>query len=176
MKKIILTACLIGMNISSFANAVTQLDECVPESCIHSSYFYSGIGLGPLPVPALTLGLEKRTVLGEKEDLDTGITLATLLRWNLIRANLNGLLYFRQNPCSQYYLGLGATGGIPFGFDDIQEIGPFVSPSFLIGKEFINSEGNKRFFQAEVLYPPYLTSQGDFVHFPFITLKYGFAF
>lgn len=167
---------LIGVNAFSFAEVSPKIEECVPKPCVHSSYTYGGLGLGPLPFPALTLSLGRRTVVGDRAAIDAGVTLATLIRWNIIRGYVNGLCYLNQKPCSQYYVGLGGSVGIPFGFDHIHDAGPFVVPNVLIGREFYNSKGNKRFFQAEVLYPAYSFYEKDLVHFPFVTLKYGFAF
>ncbi|NGX47724.1 MAG: hypothetical protein K1000chlam3_01106 [Chlamydiae bacterium] len=177
MKKLMVLLSLIGMNNLSFANTAPKMEECIPDPCIQSSYTYGGLGLGPLPIPALTLSLGRRMVVGDRVAIDAGVTLATLIRWNIIRGYVNGLCYINQKPCSQYYVGLGGSVGVPFGFDDIHEVGPFVVPNFLIGKEFYNSDGNKRFFQAEILYPAYAISEKELIDcIPFITLKYGFAF
>lgn len=177
MKKLIILLSILGVNKLSFANTTPKQEECIPEPCIHSTYTYGSLGLGPLPIPALTLSLGKRAIVGDRAAIDAGATLATLLRWNLIRGYVNGLLYVNQKPCSQYYVGLGGSVGVPFGFDDIHEAGVFITPNFVVGREFLNSDGSKRFFQAEVLYPAYSFSQKELYNcIPFITIKYGFAF
>lgn len=177
MRKALFLLSLIGVSQFTYANNESNREDCIPEPCIHSSYAYGGIGLGPLPFPALTLSVGKRIALHDSCSIDGGLTLATLVRWNLIRGYVNGLFYLNQKPCSQFYVGLGGSVGVPFGYDEIYKAGALAAPSLLVGKEFYNSEGNKRFFQAEVLYPVYGFSEDEWFNlFPVITLKYGFAF
>lgn len=160
-----------------FSSEIKAEDKIEEEMNIQSSYSYVDLGLGPLPLPALTSSIGKRFALGNKRvAIDTGATLTTLIRYNALRGYVNGLCYINQKPDSQYYIGLGGSVGGIFGFNSFCDEG-FTAPNALVGKEFFNSKGEKRFFQVEALYPVY-TFKGKalFDTFPLLTLKYGMSF
>lgn len=161
-------------NVSGY-NLDHKMTDSVSD--LRSSYKYYGAGLGPLPVPALTQSIGVRKMLNEGNfAIDSGFTLATLVRFNAIRGYLNGLLYAKPEPSSQYYIGLGGSFGAFIGIDRFID-GVFLAPNLLAGKEFINNEGEKRFFQVEALYPVHeMIYKSTFTFMPLLTLKYGMAF
>ncbi|MGD2170293.1 MAG: hypothetical protein PVI40_08650 [Chlamydiota bacterium] len=156
-----------------FSNEIKAEDK---QADIQSSYSYFGLGIGPLPVPAFTINVGNRFALGNNFAIDTGVTLATLIRYNALRGYIDGLCYINQQPSSQYYVGIGGSIGGVFGFNSFCDEG-FVAPNFLVGKEFFNSTGEKRFFQVEALYPQYLFNEKKLMDYlPLLTLKYGMSF
>jgi len=177
--RILLLSIFIFSNCFAFSNETKASEAKVDnETNIQSSYSYYGLGIGPLPVPAFTISAGNRvTFAGNHLALDTGVTLATLVRYNALRAYINGLCYINQKPDSQYYIGIGGSIGVTVGFDLLFDDQGFVSPNFLIGKEFFNCKKEKRFFQIEVVYPAYFFKEKEIFDFmPLITLKYGTAF
>ena len=77
------------------------------------------------------------------------------------------------------YTGVGLVAGTAQIWD-YDNFGLFASPQFIIGKEFITSEGEKQFFEVSIKAPMVLIDcddwDTDIVEIPFISLKYGFAF
>lgn len=176
MKKIIIFLTLIGTSLSQvFSNETKLQEEKTEEATIHSSYTYSTIGIGPLPIPAFTIGVGNRSIIGDNKAIDFGLSLATLIQINAIRGYVNILRYSKQTQKSQFYIGLGGSVGGIFGFSRHVDCG-YVAPNFIVGKEFLNSDGAKRFFQVEVMYPLISITHHGVVNFPLFTLKYGFSF
>lgn len=140
----------------------------------HSSFNYKAIGIGPLPAPVLILGVGHRVALGEKGGLDIGVSGATLFAINTVRLPGDLLGYFGKQSNSQYFAGIRGTGGTIFGTITYDTIW-YAAPNAVVGKEFINSEGHKRFFQVEGIYPVFSNNFTE-ATIPFFTLKYGFCF
>ncbi len=175
MKKLIALIVMVGSLSQAFSNE----EEMMCEPNILSSYNYCGIGLGPLPIPAFTVGLGRRTLIGDHAAIDVGVSVATLIRINSVRGYGNALWYVNQKPYSQYYIGLGGSVGGIFGniFGGRSGFGEgYAAPNFIIGKEFFTSKNNKQFFQVETMYPMYVFSEREFVNWAFFNIKYGFAF
>lgn len=175
MKKIVIFLILIGTGLSQVFSNEIRLQEEAAETTIHSSYTYASIGIGPLPIPLFTFGLGHRSIIGGNKAIDFGLNLATLIQINSIRGYFNVLKYVKQTPTSQGYIGLGASLGGIFGLARFSDYA-YVAPNIIFGKEFLNSDGGKRFFQVEVMYPLISIRNLRAVNFPLFTLKYGIAF
>lgn len=172
MKKIIVLMSITG---AVCANEISPEMNCC-EPAIHSSYSYLDLGVGPIPLPALTVGAGRRTVIGEKTALDLGVECNIFFFINSLKGYANHLWYFNQKPYSQFYIGLGGTlGGVMylFGYYGCGLQG-YAAPNVILGKEFLNCKGKKRFFQIETMYPIYTFRK--FENIGGVTIKYGFAF
>lgn len=172
MKKIILSLSLMG---AAYATEMSPEECCCSEPTVHSSYGYLSAGLGPLPVPGITVGAGRRIVTGDETAVDFGVDASTFLLVSSVKGYANNLWYFNQKPCSQWYLGLGVSlgGVLAIGFTD-PAISGFAAPNFILGREFLTKKGNKRFIQIETMYPVFFIHQ--FVNCPAVTIKCGFAF
>jgi len=65
--------------------------------------------------------------------------------------------------------------GIVFG-TKMGSGGYYAAPNIIVGKEFLNRERKKRFFQVEVMYPLYIINWSEWMNFPVFSLTYGFSF
>jgi len=143
------------------------------EPNIHTSNTYITTGIGPLPLPTFLLGVGRRNVTGERTAIDFGLSGSSLIYVNMAKAHVNGLWYMNQTPTSQWYAGLGGSVGV-IAWDHSAQ--GYFAPNLVVGKEFLNSNCNKRFFQVETMYPMVSMHHTKVVNFPLISLKYGFAF
>ncbi len=172
MKKIVLSLSLIG---AAYANEMPEETCWCPEPTVHSSFGYLSAGLGPLPIPGITVGAGRRIVTGDETAVDFGVDASTFLFVSSVKGYANNLWYFNQKPCSQWYLGLGGSLGclVPIGYCGARFEG-FAAPNIVLGREFLTKKGNKRFIQIETMYPIFLFH--EFVNYPAVTIKCGFAF
>jgi len=188
MKKIATFTTLIATGLSpAYSDEANAFEEktstpicaiALPEDIcdLDSSFSYWTVGIGPLPIPAFNLGVGARA----KRDRfagDFALNLATVGIVNALRASANGLLYVHQTPSAHTYVGLGASVGVLWGLTySMRGVEGYFAPNFICGREFLNHEGKRRFFQVEALYPVKGFSSGRWVNFAFFTLKYGIAF
>ncbi|NGX39987.1 MAG: hypothetical protein KR126chlam1_01327 [Chlamydiae bacterium] len=189
MKKIATLTTLIALSLSqAYSNEKQTFEEktstpscaiTLPEDVcdLDSSFSYWTVGIGPLPIPAFNLGVGARAKK-DRFGADVSLNLATVGIVNALRASANGLCYVHQTPSAHTYVGLGASVGGIWGFSSLFTGGfeGYFAPNFICGREFLNHEGKRRFFQVEALYPVKGFSSGGWVNFAFFTLKYGFAF
>lgn len=156
-------------------------NECTwQEPSVHQSYSYMTFGVGPLPVPAPSIGAGTRDVMSENSALDMGVNISSIIYVTTIRGYVNYLKYFNQKPSSQCYWGIGGS----LGAGTVLIYCPFayVAPNFIGGVEFLNRNGKKRFFQVEAMYPACLVGVipdgkcGGICPFPLLTISYGVAF
>ncbi len=167
MKKFIILPLIIG---GCFAQGFA---EEVETPNIHSSNTYITTGIGPLPLPFPLIGVGRRNVVSDRMAIDFGVSGSTLIHVHMAKAHLNSLWYMKQTPVSQWYAGVGASVGA-IAWD--HSVKGYFAPNFVVGKEFFNSNCQKRFFQVETMYPMVSMHHTKVVNFPFISLKYGFAF
>ena len=154
--------------------------ETPAPSSLEKSYTYWSIGAGPCPLPIPILSVGKRTMKGDFS-IDTGVSLATLVRANALYGYVNLLHYSSKKPSSQIYTGIGALAGAA-QIIDLDDPFLFVSPQFIFGKEFLTQSGERQFFEVSIKCPLTIIDHGwrgwtaDVVEIPIISLKYGFAF
>jgi len=185
MKKIGMLLSLITLSLpSAYADEENVIEEkssastCAialqEEVCdIDSSFSYRTIGIGPIPIPALNLGIGRR-IKGGRYAGDFTVNLATLGIVNALQVYANGLCYIHQKPSAHTYIGAGASAAVAFSFPEASYSG-YIAPNILGGREFINADGNRRFFQVEVLVLPFDIYSSNLI-LPLVTLKYGIAF
>ncbi|NGX39986.1 MAG: hypothetical protein KR126chlam1_01326 [Chlamydiae bacterium] len=185
MKKIALLLSLITYCLpSTYAGEENLIEEntnvpvcatALPkEVCgLDSSFWYRTVGIGPIPIPALNLGIGRR-IKRERYAGDFTMNLATLGLVNALQVYANGLCYVHQKPSAHTYIGAGASAAVAFSFPELSYTG-YIAPNILGGREFIDRDGNRRFFQVEVLILPFGIYSSTLI-LPVVTLKYGIDF
>lgn len=140
------------------------------EPSTSDSFSYRTIGMGPLPMPMLNIGIGKRLIFKVRSAIDLNVSGSTLVLVNTLQGSISRLWY----SSSQYYLGLGGTLGAGF----LSSLFPFcyAAPALTFGKEFFNSSGCKRFFQIEAMFPVFILNIKETKLIPGVTVKYGIAF
>jgi hypothetical protein len=173
MKKHIffLLTTLFGSGLCFANESEPPRDEC-PD--LSSSFTYFSIGAGPMPAQAVNLGLGRRFVC-DPMAIDVGVSASSFGIVNSLQAHLHALKYFHQQPTSQWYAGIGGSIDSPFGIWDYSKA--FVAaPNLILGREYLNSKGGRRFFQVESMYPLFPLKSGECINSGLVTVKYGIGF
>jgi hypothetical protein len=147
-------------------------DEQKQPNAIHDRSGYVDLGLGPLPALLPVFGVGYREQWGH-HGLDNHLQVATVVQATALKGSSHYLYYFKPNLASQFYVGGGASVGgvfIKHGRDKF-----IVSPDLVVGKQYKNEAGDKRFFQAQTSWPTF-TQTGKVTYFPIVVLSYGFMF
>ncbi len=157
------------------------------KNCVRSSNVYTSIGVGPLPILLPVFGVGYRASWNH-HGFDTSAQVATIgkvtgLRWNLLYSFI-----VHPNPQGQTYVDLGAAAGTVFHHG---LAGVFASPELVVGRQWMNKSGEKRFCQAEINFPSFTWKHDhkelcfggkhhferkDVSFFPIVTVSYGFLF
>jgi len=169
------------MKIKSFFFCVLSLfgvlaaEEQPVSEPVQNSFGYFDIGVGPLPVllPAFTVG--HRNQWGH-HGFDVSLTAETIVAVTQVKVSQTYLYYFTPNLNSQLYFGAGV--GTSALITNHGKTKGLVSPQFLVGKEYKNKEGGRRFFQAEIAFPSVFLggSHAKMCWFPLVVLSYGIGF
>ncbi len=162
MKKLIIA----GLLATSFA--------CAEEEPVKSSSAYVSLGLGPFPVPMPLFGIGGRFQEGH-HGADISLQGVSFGRgFSILKENVDYLYYFKPNLESQFYAGFGASATEIFSNRKCES---YLSPQFLIGKQYTNKVGDVRFFQAQIE-PVFLDLNRNLKpgFFPVVVLSYGICF
>lgn len=157
---------------SAFANEFTPV-AVIPQA--ENSFPYISIGAGPLPLPLPLIGGGYRIQQG-RHGFDACAQGTTILEVSAIQAKAMYLHYFKPNPDSQLYAGVGPSMLIGFNHDapHTETLG---TVGFALGQQYRNKAGDNRFFQADVDLPATTDALGFRVtRLPIVTVKYGFGF
>ena len=167
----------LGLLASSFVFAdEAPQQEIAP---VEASYGYVSLGLGPFPIPAPLLGIGGRYQKGHN-GVDGSLQFFTVgSGFTIVKENIDYLYYFKPNLASQFYVGggIGLTETISH-----RKFNAFVSPQFVLGKQYTNDAGDVRYFQAQI--DPVFVRLDHFnskhhrhvTTFPAIVLSYGICF
>jgi hypothetical protein len=136
----------------------------------HSGYI--DIGLGPFPIPIPVFGLGQR-IQWNHHGMDLHMLVSTIVAVTEVKGTAMYLHYFKPSLASQFYAGGGlGAGGL---FNNHHSRAKFLlSPEIVLGKQYINEAGDKRFFQTEISWPT-LGNHKPF-YFPLVVFSYGFMF
>ncbi len=148
-----------------------QANDAKTATEIHDRSGYVDLGLGPFPLPLPVFGVGYREQWNH-HGLDTHLQLATVVHATVLKGSMHYLYYLKPNLASQTYVGGGASvGGLFVKHHDKA----LFSPEFVVGKQYINEAGDKRFFQAQTSWPTFASNKNP-VYFPMVVLSYGFMF
>jgi hypothetical protein len=111
---------------------------------------YVTLGLGPVPIPLPLFGVGARQQW-HHHGIDLSLQATTLIEFTPVKASALYNYYFKPNPASQFYLGLGAGAGYVFG--GWHGANWFASPELVLGKQYRNESKDTRFFQAQISFP-----------------------
>lgn len=138
--------------------------------CTAFPYFEMGLGPFPLPVPHFGAGLRSQH---DHNGFDLSFRAATIVAATHLKGS--ALYHYYPKPFleSELYVGcgvgLGALFDHHFSCDEM-----LISPEFVIGRRFLNSTCENRFFQMQVSWPTFNFSDG--FYYPLIVLSYGIGF
>lgn len=196
LTKLLLVPSFLVLCISktAFAEDSANVDiSCEPTCEVIDSYGYVSIGAGPLPLllPNFNIGYRQQW---HHHGFDIGANAATAGLVTQLKGYANWLYYNNPSLTSQAYFGLGASAG---GWIIRQKHNAFIaSPNILLGKYYTNRSGNRRFVQAEIMWPVFFSHRIEtsnlrlgygwytdtkrenkiFWQFPLVTVSYGWAF
>jgi hypothetical protein len=136
----------------------------------HSGYF--DVGLGPFPIPLPVFGIGQR-MQWDHHGMDLHLLVSTIVAITEVKGTAMYLYYFKPSLASQFYVGggLGAGGLFPNNHSHAKFL---FSPEVVLGKQYTNEAGDKRFFQTEISWPT-LGSHHPF-YFPLVVFSYGIMF
>jgi len=161
--------------LSLFGILAAEEQPVSAQTPVENSFGHFDIGVGPLPVllPAFTVG--HRNQWGH-HGFDVSLTLETIVAITQVKVSPMYLYYFTPNLESQLYFGAGIGGSALI--TTYAKTGGLISPQFLIGKEYKNKEGGRRFFQAEIAFPSVVfdSTHAAMCWFPLVVLSYGIGF
>ena len=146
-------------------------DEPKQPEVVHDRSGYVDLGVGPLPFLVPVFGIGCREQWGH-HGLDSQAQVATIIEATSVRGTTRYLYYFKPNLASQFYVGGGVSvGGLIAKHGKSKSL---LSPNFVVGKQYKNEAGDKRFFQAETSWPT--VTQDKTLYYPLVVLSYGFMF
>lgn len=147
--------------------------EEAPE-VIQNDMGYASMGLGPFPLPIPYLGIGYR-LQRNHHGADVSLKSATVIHVTQLKGSALYHYYFSPNLSSQMYAGLGV--GVSGVFSKRKDYRTYISPEFVVGKQYLNEVGGKRFFQAEVSWPTFdIRKPKDNTLVPLVVLSYGIGF
>ena len=155
------------------ADEVKNLAE---RGIIHQQFGYASMGLGPFPIPLPVFGLGYRTQTGH-HGIDLSLQTSTVVIATAVKANILYLHYFKPSYTSEFYAGGGISPGVLLGLGNRA----FISPEFVVGKQYRNESDDLRFFQMQVSFPTFSQKSPhhhriDILDVPLVVFSYGLGF
>jgi hypothetical protein len=181
----LITILLLVSSVSAFATS--PKDEVVKTSdqtFVTKSYGYLDIGVGPLPLPIPSFGMGYRNQL-HHHGCDLSLRLSTIVFVTQVKSNFLYHYYFKPNLASQFYIGGGlGISGLFSNSHKIQNGTMCFSPEFVLGKEYKNESGDRRFAQVQISWPTYSFkhfsdrnfSDCRILYMPLVVFSYGIGF
>jgi hypothetical protein len=143
-----------------------------PPTNVSMEFPYVSLGLGPAPIPLPVFGAGYRLQRGY-HGFDASVDIATIYQVTGLKGTFLYNYYFKPNPKSQFYFGVGPAIGAIFDLDDRHpELAGALGFSF--GKQYQNDTGDTRFFEADIDFP--VVADHHVYAFPIVILKYGIGF
>jgi hypothetical protein len=143
---------------------------------------YVDLGLGPVPILFPNIGIGHRMQYN-KNGFDLALKVLPLYWINQVKGTLTYNYYPNPNPESQLFFGAGIGVGGLIEKDSISHFARkfkdsiLISPEFVIGKQYKNEAGGKRFIQADLSFPVYAIGSHNYgCYYPLIVLRYGIGF
>jgi len=173
MKKILAFGLLSTSLI--FADAIPETYNETP--AVTSNKAYVSLGLGPFPIPMPLFGIGGRFQNGH-HGADISIQGVSFGRgFSVLKENVDYLYYFKPKLASQFYMGAGLSFTEVFSRKRCQS---YLSPQFVIGKQYTNDDNDVRFFQAQIE-PVFLDlnkvhKKQSWGTFPAVVISYGICF
>jgi hypothetical protein len=167
MKKALLFLFLLTLVFGSI-----YADEA-KESEVRMEFPYVSLGLGPAPIPLPVFGAGYRLQRGVN-GFDASLDVATIYSITGLKGSVLYNYYFKPNPKSQVYFGVGPAVGTYFVDHHAVRAATALEGSF--GKQYMSETGDVRFFQANIDFPLVLGRRPYVVAYPIVILKYGIGF
>jgi hypothetical protein len=174
MKKFVIAGLLATPFI--FADAPAPSEEEATD--VKSQKAYISLGLGPFPIPMPIFGMGGRFQSNHHgADISLqGISFGS--SFTLLKQNVDYLYYFKPKLASQFYIGGGVSGTEIFSKHGTCHA--YLSPQVVIGKQYTNTDGDVRFFQAQID-PVFLDlnkihKRQSWGTFPAVVISYGICF
>jgi hypothetical protein len=167
-----------------FSGYAFAYDEAVHKNddFICNSFGYLDIGVGPLPLPLPSFGVGYRSQL-QHHGYDLSLQVSTVVFVTQVKSNFLYHYYFKPNLNSQFYAGGGLGMSGLFGHKIHNCIVCF-SPELVVGKEYKNESGDRRFAQVQISWPTYSFkhffdrnfSDCQVLYMPLVVFSYGIGF
>jgi hypothetical protein len=174
MKKIALLGLLA--TTTAFADMATPKEQSSPIAAdVKSQYAYLSLGLGPFPLPMPLFGVGGR-FQNNHHGADISLQGISFGRnFTALRENVDYLYYFKPKPASQFYVGGGLS--VTAVISKHGKWSASLSPQLLFGKQYTNTDGDVRFFQAQID-PVFLNlnKKHSWGTFPIVVISYGICF
>lgn len=145
---------------------------------LRQGYGYMDLGVGPLPLPLPCIGMGYRQQF-DRHGFDASFQIASLV---CLKGNLDYLHFFHPSFKAQSYCGFGIGVGHIF-IDGISREKNFFSPQLVLGREWKNSNCNRRFAQMRANWPAYSFSKvakkgltRPVTPIPLLEFSYGIGF
>ena len=178
MKKLL---AIIVLSVTAMGGLSAQ--EETPEK-VKDYFGYVDLGVGPAPIPLPIFGLGHRAQNGTF-GFDMNLRVSTVVALTQVKANMLFLHYFNPDAAKQFYFGAGpGVSGLFTDYKHLDEAALTVSPEFVFGKEYRADTKSKRFFEARISWPTYVSGKVDghaidsdhLFKYPLVTLHYGWGF
>ena len=172
MKKALLFLVFLSLALGSlYAN---EAAKPIPQEEVRVAFPYVSLGLGPAPIPLPVFGAGYRLQRGH-HGFDASIDAATIYQITGLKGSVLYNYYFKPNPKSQFYFGVGPAIGALFEKHRHRvKTGCALEGSF--GKQYQNETGDTRFFEADIDFPIVTGRRPNVVLYPVVILKYGVGF
>lgn len=169
LKKLIFGLTLAATSVAFCDMETEQKGNEAPTTEIRNNYNYWGIGVGFPGFIAAKFG--HREQIGRR-GFEYGGGVTPLIVVTEAHVFANALLYPNPNLKGQTYLGLGLRGG---GILEFKRAGfAYVAPGFIIGRERLTSDNQRRFTQLALGFGA-LTTEGA-CYLPSISVTFGYGF
>ncbi len=152
-----------------FAGSFSTLKaEESPSAYASDTYAYATLG-GITPLLMFPIaGIGTRIQSGHN-GFDIGVQGTCFGNFFILKANATYLFYPKPNLQKQFYYGIGA------GIERMEKEKTSFSPEFVVGKQFTNDTGGRRFFEAQIT--PYIVdNHGHGTLIPGVIIRYGIGF
>lgn len=174
------TTILLTLSAALFGSAYAEETEYPAQQTttdVQMAYPYVSLGLGPAPIPVPVFGAGYRAQNGH-HGFDASVNVATIYWATAVKGSALYHYYFKPNPCSQFYAGVGPALGAGFTNDNHHSRyhGLAGAAEFVFGKQYKNETGNIRYFQADIDFPIVIGHKPFVVAAPLVVLKYGIGF
>lgn len=163
-------AALAAFSIATASSFANETCDCCCAEPIRDRFNYVDIGVGPLPIPFPYFGIGNRAQ-NDCHGRDFSLQVATIGVFTQVKASALYLHYFHPNLYSQFYAGGGIGISGLFSHRKAEIAG---SPEFVFGKQYINCQGDTRFFQMQTSFPTF-THHRPF-YMPLVVFSYGIGF
>ncbi len=141
---------------------------------VTNSVNYFSIGVGPLPIPLPNFGFGHR-IQNNHHGMDLSLKGSTIVYYSEVKGSILYDYYFKPDLNSQLYVGAGlGAGGLLKNKHTYDKPNVFISPEFVIGKQYRNEAKDLRFIQAEISWPTF--SNHCTLYMPLVVFSYGFCF